>query len=114
MNSYVSTRCPVVICPYLCTSEVREHDPKRPDLFVVAAGELANRALGLTAPEINRVSALYRQLNLPDVPLFEALGERLVLLSGASAGGPALLGPPGPILYYNSCDIIGLLFSNVM
>lgn len=76
---------------------IREHDPGRPDLFRAAAPHLAARVDALGAAEINRVSAMYRQLNLREVELFEALATRLVgLLEGGASASTAAAAPETP------------------
>jgi len=86
---------------------IREHDPKRPDIFVVAAPCLAECAFDLGSAEVGRLCTLYRQLNIGDPPLLEALGARLLQLFGRlrrpapsqpllAAAPAALPGPSAP------------------
>eukprot|EP00929_Paragymnodinium_shiwhaense_P113286 TRINITY_DN81552_c0_g1_i1.p1 TRINITY_DN81552_c0_g1~~TRINITY_DN81552_c0_g1_i1.p1 ORF type:complete len:641 (+),score=81.73 TRINITY_DN81552_c0_g1_i1:42-1964(+) len=71
---------------------IREHDARRADLFRTAAPRLTDAASSLSAPDINKIAAVYRQLNLRDAMLFEALACRLVELLLQSV--PDKLGKP--------------------
>ncbi|CAJ1441537.1 unnamed protein product [Effrenium voratum] len=63
---------------------IREHDPRRTDLFLAAIPQLQAQAAVLSLSEVRRAAALYKQLNIRNEPLFHALGQRLDELLEAS------------------------------
>eukprot|EP00913_Durusdinium_trenchii_P030822 g28867.t1 len=56
---------------------LREHDPRRPDLFIEAVPRLQKEVWDFGLSDVRRIAALYKQLNLRHEGLFEALGQRL-------------------------------------
>ncbi|CAL1133626.1 unnamed protein product [Cladocopium goreaui] len=65
--------------------DLREHDPRRPDLFIEAVQRLQEEVGHLGLSEVRRIAALYKQLNLRNEELFQSLGTRLEELLQASA-----------------------------
>lgn len=74
---------------------IREHDPRKPDVFLMASPRLIVLASTLEASEIGRLCTIWRQLNLSDLALFDAFGLRLLLLFGGWArSADRLIAPP--------------------
>lgn len=93
---------------------LREHDPKRPDLFQVAAERLRAVCAMLGVSEVGRISTLFRQLNIRDEALFQALGARLLLdlgaprllkLASSSASASASAPPPSLAMTASSAKV---------